>query len=791
MANKNVLVIVESPNKCASIKKYLSDIKDHSFTVMASVGHIRDLKKDASGIEIKNGFKPNFIDSSDKKDIIKGLKEAYKKSDECIIMTDGDNEGSAIGFHICEVLGIDPTKVKRAITLEITKKAVTEAVMNPGKLDMNVVDAAISRRILDRIFGFTLSPLLWNKIQMGLSAGRVQSPGLRLICEKFSENKKFSSEPDFKIIGDFEIKDKNNKIHTFKSTLDTKFKTKQEAENFLKNCIGKQFVVKSIEKKPGKKSPSPPFATSSLQMECSRKFGMSPKKSMEIAQELFSSGKISYHRSDSVTLSEDALNSTEQQITEQFGKKYSNKKQYTNKKDSSTGGAHECIRPTDFTIKTIDGTSDLKKVYDLIYKRTLSSQMADAKFDNTIVTIEIKGVKELFISRGAVQTFDGFLALYSESLEEKESEDDESENKSLPNMTLNQNLIMSQIMAGQVFTKPPSLYTEASLIKKLEDLQIGRPSTFASILSVIQTRNYCEKKDIPAKKRDIITLTLKSNTIDEQIRSENFGKETGKLIPTDIGIIVNEYLCNNFSDLIGYDFTKKMEKQLDEISEGKIKGQKMLEEFYVPFMESISKAKGSSDRPGGRELGIDPTSGLPVTARLAKFGPVIQLGVAVKQEKGAEKVKSDIKFAKIPEDKSIDTITLEEALDLLKWPRTIGEHKKLPVEVNEGKFGPYVKWNSKFFSISIPKETITIEEAIEIIKLKESGGGGGGALKEFGDLRVMNGKFGHYINNTKTKKNFKIPDHYDIDKLTKSQCEEIIGESKDKKPYKKFTKKKK
>lgn len=776
------LVIVESPNKCASIKKYLGI----GYTVMASVGHIRDLKKDSSGIDIENEFKPNWENTPEKKDIIVGLKKAYKESDDIIVMTDGDSEGSAIGWHICEVLGIDPKKVKRSITYEITQKGVKEAIDKPGKLDMNIVDAAIGRRLLDRIFGFKLSAVLWDKVKMGLSGGRVQSPALRLLCTVEKQHREFTAEALYKVVGIFETKDENNKIHSFNAVLNKKFNTKQEAENFLKKLVDKNCKVKSIEKKAGKKAPSPPFITSSVQMEASRKLGMSPQRCMETLQNLFSNGHITYHRSDSTTLSEDALNAAESIVIEKFGKKYSNKKQYITK-NKSAESAHEAIRPTHFENESINGSVDEQKIYTLVYSRTLASQMQPALVDNTIVTISINGTTEEFIGKGTVVTFDGFLKLYSESVEDKET-DEEDESKILPDMKTNQLVNHIKVVAGQVYNKPSARYSEASLIKELESLKIGRPSTYASIISTLQKRLYCERKDLPSKKRDVITLTLQNKKINEEIRAENYGGDKNKLIPTDTGMIVNDFLCNNFPNLVNYDFTANMEKSLDLIAEGKLNRVKMLKEFYGPFMESIKLVTGSNTgKAGVRELGIDPKTNLPVCARLGKFGPMVQLGESVKKEKGKEKgkekEKSDIKFASIPKEKSIDTITLEEALDLLKWPRLIGEHKGKEVIANNGRFGPFVKYNDKFYSITLAPEDISLEEALEIIKIKDEGGGGSKAIKEYGDIKILSGQYGPYI--SCKKKNYKIPAHMNPETMTEKECKELIDGIKANPPVKK------
>jgi len=761
------LVILESPGKVKKIQSFLGP----DYIVKASIGHIRDLEKSNKAID-KKTFDVNYIISPEKKDVVKELKDLHKKCDDVILMTDPDREGNNIAWHICEVLGINPEKAKRATTTEITKDGVSKAIKNVGKLDMNSVEAGTARRILDRLVGFDLSPLLWSKIQKGLSAGRVQSVAVRIIVEREREINSFDASSDFKVVGFFEIKDKKNKLHTVKAILNKRFKNKDEAKSFLEKAIGSDYKIKSIETKPGKKSASAPFTTSTLQQDASRKFGFSVDRTMQVAQKLYEGGYITYMRTDSVNLSEEAINEAKECITAEFGAKYSNPKQYKGK-SANAQEAHEAIRPTHFEYPGVPGTDDEQKLYDLIYKRTLTSQMSDAQLDKTTVTIESNKHKEDFVAKGEVITFDGFLRLYMESVEE--SEDDEG-NGSLPEMTKGQDAINTEIQANELFNKPSPRYTEASLVKQLEELGIGRPSTYATIIKTIQDRGYVEKKNLPAKKRDIVSLKLVNNKIDETIKAENFGAEKGKFFPTNTGMVVTDFLTTNFNDILDYKFTASVEEEFDKISKGELKWKQMISDFYSPFSKKLSVVKNDKTNAANKELGVDPKSKKKVFARIARFGPVIQLG----DEKG------DIKYAKIPDDKSIDTITLEEALDLLKWPRNIGEYKKLPVEVNSGKFGPYVKHDGKFYSITIEPDKITLDEAIEIIKIKEAGGGGGSkAIKEFGDLRVLDGKYGHYINNKKTKKNYKIPEHFDIDKITKKDCEEIISETKYKKTFKK------
>lgn len=762
------LIILESPGKVKKIQSFVGD----GYIVKASVGHIRDLEKSNKAID-KNTFDVNYVISPDKKDVVKELKELYKKCDDAILMTDPDREGNNIAWHICEVLGIKPESAKRATTTEITKDGVLKAIKNVGKLDMNSVEAGTARRILDRLVGFDLSPLLWSKIQKGLSAGRVQSVAVRIVVEREREITGFGATSDFKTVAYFDVKDSKNRIHNFKSILNKRFKNKDEARKFLDKAIGSNFKIKSLETKPGKKSPSAPFTTSTIQQEASRKFSFSVDRTMQVAQKLYEGGHISYMRTDSVSLSEEAMNDSKKQITAQFGAKYSNPKQYKGK-SSSAQEAHEAIRPTHFENATVTGTDDEQKLYELIYKRTLASQMSDALLDKTTVIIESDKFKEEFVAKGEVITFDGFLKLYMESVDEKDKDEDDN-NGSLPEMKKGQELKNTQIQSNELFNKPSPRYTEASLVKHLEELGIGRPSTYATIIKTIQNRGYVEKKNLDAKKRDIYSFTMVDDKIDESIKSENFGAEKGKFFPTNTGTVVTDFLTTHFMDILDYKFTAGVEEKFDLIAKGELQWKKMIEDFYVPFSLKLSVVKGDKTNGAQKDLGIDPKSKKKIIARIARFGPVIQLG----EEKG------DIKYVKLPEDKSIDTITLEDALELLKWPKILGEYKNEPIECNTGKFGPYVKHAGKFFSISIEPEKITLEEAIEVIKIKEAGGGGGSnVIKEFKDIRVLNGKFGPYINYKKA--NFKIPAEYSAEKLTEEECLEIVGDGKKKTPKNKY-----
>lgn len=768
------LIVLESPGKVKKVQGFLGN----NFIVKASVGHIRDLEKSNSAIDKKNGFEPTYVISEDKKDVVKELKEIYKKCDDIILLTDMDKEGEAIAFHVCAVLGIDPLKTKRGVTVEITEKGIKKAVEKPGFVNMDKVYAQQARRILDRLVGFDLSPLLWNKIQKGLSAGRVQSVATRIIVDRENEINKFASDSDFKIIAIFEVKDKQNKTHAFKALLNKRYKNKNDAVSFLQKCINAEYKVKNIETKPGKRSASAPFTTSTIQQEAGRKFGYAVDKTMQICQKLYEAGHITYMRTDSVTLSEEALNAAESEIKKMYGNKYSNKKQYQTK-TVNAAEAHECLRPTHFENKTINGTDDEIRIYELIWKRTIASQMTDALFDRTTVIISTTNHPEDFVAKGEVLKFDGFLKLYKEDVD-NETENEDEENASLPEMEKGQLLSVLEIQGNETFNKPAPRYTQASLVKKMEELGVGRPSTFASTIKTIVDRGYVETKNLPARKREITYLKLIDNKIDESIKSENFGAEKSKLFPTDIGKVVTDYLVKSFPIILDYKFTAEIETKLDAIEQGSKKWNVMLKEFYDPFTETLKQAKGSTEKIGGRELGVNK-DGKKVIARIARFGPVIQLG----------EDKDDIKFAKIPEGKSIDTITLNEALELLKWPRIIGEYKKTPITASIGKFGAYVKHADKFYSIALDPTTITLDEAIEIIKIKESGSGSSGSktIHKFGDLLVIDGKYGAYI--SYKKKNYKIPAGTEVETLTEKECLEIVGESKSapKKKFTKFTKK--
>ncbi len=772
------LVICESPGKIKKIQSFLG--KD--YVVKASVGHIRELKKGKEGIDKKNDFEPSYQISSDKKDVVKELKDLAKKCDEVILAGDYDLEGEAISWHVAEVLGLNIKKTKRIIFKEITEKALKDAINNPTTLNMNMVNAQQARRVLDRLVGFDLSPLLWKKIKLGLSAGRVQSVALRILVEREKEHKSFDSTSDYKVVAIFSI-DKGGKKQKIKAVLNKRFKNFEETENFLKKLVGSEFSVSSIETKPGKRSSPAPFTTSSLQQEASKKFGFSVDRTMRTAQNLYEQGHISYHRTDSVNLSEESVQAATEFIVGKYGNKFSNPKKFKNK-NASAQEAHEAIRPTHFEHEEIVSGQDEMKLYDLIWKRAVASQMSDALLDKTTIEIESSnaGKKELFIAKGEVITFDGFLKVYNnDDVEEEENQENQDENGTLPKMEKGQILNYEQIDGLEIYTKPAARYNEASLVKRLEELGIGRPSTYASILSTIQKREYVEKKDLPAKSRKVKNLSLKNDKLSTSELDEKFGAEKAKMIPTEIGIVVCDYLTDNFPDIMDYKFTAGVENQLDEISEGNKEWKVMLKDFYSPFDKKVKTALGETGTSSERLIGVDKTTKKNVYSRFGRFGPMVQLG-----EKGDE----DLKYASIPKDKEVGSITLEEALELLKWPRNLGEHKSKPVQVAIGKFGPYIKYDGKFIGLSSTEynpEKINLKEALELIK-ENSSNQKSGSTKEFGDIKVLNGQYGPYI---KFKnKNYKIPAIYDIETITKKDCEDIIGEGKSSSKPKKYAKKK-
>jgi len=763
------LVIVESPAKAKTIEKFLGK----GFFVMSSYGHIRDLSKKQLGVDINNNFKPDYVISDDKKKIVAELKKNAKQSKAVWLASDEDREGEAIAWHLMEVLELSPEKTKRIVFNEITKDAIINAIKNPRQVDKNLVDAQQARRILDRLVGFELSPILWKKVRPQLSAGRVQSVAVRLIVEREREIISFKATSSFKITATFEATDINNKKALFEAELDEKYSTIEKAKQFLNDCLTANFKIVDISTKPSKKSPPPPFTTSTLQQEASRKLGFSVAQTMTIAQKLYEAGKITYMRTDSVVLSETALNACKNLIKKNYGEKYYQFRQFKTKTKGAQE-AHEAIRPTSFDNETISGSSAEKKLYELIWKRTVASQMSDAAFEKTTITIENSKSDKKFIASGEVLKFDGFLKVYMESTDDEE---EDKRKELLPPLKIGQSVNYQSITAEEKFSHYPPRYTEASLVKKLEELGIGRPSTYAPIISTIQQRGYVVKEDRPGVERNYKILILKNNSITEKQETEITGAEKGKLFPTDIGILVNDFLVERFKEIMDYNFTATVEKEFDEIAVGKLKWTDMIKKFYTPFHKKVDFVTSEKNTPkNDRLLGKDPQSGKPVFVRMGRFGPMVQIGESNDNEKP--------KYARLKSGQYIETITLEEALNLFKLPRTIGQFEDSDVVIGSGRFGPYVLHKSKYYSLSKKDDpySIPLERAIEIIQEKRENEKNK-IIQSFDNdkIIILNGRYGAYISFNKT--NYKIPKGKDPKKLTLEECKQIINDSsKEQKP---------
>ncbi len=752
------LVIVESPAKAKTIEKFLGK----GFIVKSSFGHIRDLQKNNISIDIEKNFTPIYEVPKEKKKIIAELKKLATEAKTVWLASDEDREGEAISWHLAEVLEIPAEKRKRIVFHEITKDAIEHAIKNPRDLDFNLVNAQQARRILDRIVGYELSPLLWKKIKKNLSAGRVQSVAVRIIVEREREIMNFVPESFYKVTAVFSIPSQKT---TLKAELNKTFKTREEAYDFLKNCLDAQFQVIDIQTKPSYLTPPPPFTTSTLQQEASRKLGLSVSQTMSIAQKLYESGHITYMRTDSVHLSTLALGAAKKEIERLFGKEYHKSRQYETKTKGAQE-AHEAIRPTYFSNHTIEGTSQEKKLYELIWQRAIASQMKEAQIEKTTVTITSNKSPYEFLAIGKVIIFDGFLKLY------KESEDEENEQETeatIPALKVNQVLKAKSIQANQKFNHAPSRYTEASLVKKLEELGIGRPSTYAPIISTIQQRGYVIKTNKPASTREITIIKLENSKIEEKTQKENYGFEKGKLVPTDMGIIVNDYLMSVFPEIMEYNFTANVEKKLDEIAEGKIQWVELLKEFYSSFHPKIKSLETSKEKVSQeRYLGDDPQTGLKVYVKYGKYGPIVQLGESSQTEKP--------KFASLKKGQLIESITLEEALDLFNMPRNLGQYNNYDVVVHLGKYGPYVEYNKKYYSLKRNVDdpyTITLERAIELIEEKEKEPKG--PLREFKedkDLLILKGRYGVYIKYKGA--NYKIPKGVNWEKATYEEIMAIV-----------------
>ena len=767
------LVIVESPAKAKTIEKYLG--KD--FIVKSSFGHIRDLSKKNFGINIDEGFKPQYEISPDKKKIVAELKKSASGAKMVWLASDEDREGEAIAWHLTEVLKLDPEKTKRIVFHEITKKAILNAIEKPRGIDYNLVNAQQARRILDRLVGFELSPVLWKKIKPALSAGRVQSVAVRLIVEREREIKNFVSVSSYRVTGLFLVKDNNNGTAELKAELSKKFKTLEETLAFLEECKNSAYSIEHIEVKPAKKSPAPPFTTSTLQQEASRKFGFSVSQTMMVAQKLYEAGKITYMRTDSVNLSNMAISAISNEIKTEFGDKYVRTRKFQTKSKGAQE-AHEAIRPSYFDKKTSSGSTQEKKLYELIWKRTVASQMSEAQIEKTTATIKISNSKEKFVAHGEVLKFDGFLKLYIESTDE---ENKESNGVLLPPLKKGDDLKNVHINANERYSHHPPRYSEASLVKKMEELGIGRPSTYAPTISTIQNREYVIKETRKGLPREYHSIILSEGSIKESKKSENVGFEKSKLFPTDIGSVVNDFLINNFENILDYNFTARAEKELDEIAYGKLPWNQMIERFYKSFHSTIEKTlENSFSNKGERVLGKDPKSGKPVSVKIGRFGPVAQIGSPDDEDKP--------RFAGLLKDQSIETITLEEVLELFKLPRNLGSFEDDELTVGLGRFGPYIRHKSLFYSLKKGVDdpiTIELERGIQIINEKREADKKS-VINTFGensDIRVLMGRYGPYI--SQNKKNFRIPKSKDPESLTLKDCLEIIEKGKSSKSKKK------
>ena len=756
------LVIVEAPAKAKTLERFLGK----EYKVMSSYGHIRDLKKKEMSVNLDN-FSPEYEIPSDKEAVVKELKKQAKAADTVWLASDEDREGEAISWHLSQVLGLDPKVAKRIVFHEITKTAILNAIEHPRTIDMGLVNAQQARRVLDRIVGFKLSPVLWKKLKPSLSAGRVQSVAVRLIVEREKDIENFKSESTFRVNAIFEVNGQQ-----IKANLNHGFKTEEEAQAFLESCKGKAFTITDIETKPVKKSPAPPFTTSTLQQEAARKLGFTVSQTMAVAQRLYESGHITYMRTDSVNLSSLCINTTKEEIVATHGKRYSQPRQFhTNAKGAQE--AHEAIRPTYISEHSITGTAQEKRLYDLIWKRTVACQMADVEAEKTTVTIKIDGTSSAdiaFTAIGEVITFDGFLRVYHESNDDETVADEAV--AAMPAMKVGEALHMDEIVATQRFTQHPLRYTEASLVKKMEELGIGRPSTYAPTISTIQQREYVEKGDKKGEERAYKVLKLVGNKISKSTKKEVFGNEKGKLLPTDIGVVVNDFLMQSFPKIIDYNFTADVEKEFDEIADGRENWQEMMRDFYgklEPMIEATLHEK-SEHKVGERLLGEEPGTGKPVSVKIGRFGPMVQIGVSNENEKP--------RFAQLNKGQSIATITLEEALELFKLPRTIGEYEGDTVTIGTGRFGPYVLHKKKY--VSIPKDvdpmSIELDAAIRLIeeRRKSEASAHLKTFEEDAELEVMNGRFGPYLKykgaNYKLPKTVKEPNT-----LTYEECMEIIN----------------
>jgi len=757
------LVIVESPAKAKTIEGYLG--KD--FVVKSSMGHIRDLAKGNDSVDIENDFAPKYVVSPSSKKVVTELKSLAKKAETVWLATDEDREGEAISWHLMEALDLKEEQTKRIVFSEITKPAILKAIESPRTVDADLVNAQQARRILDRLVGFELSPVLWRKIRPSLSAGRVQSVGVRIIVDREREIDGHTAKSTFRVVGHF---DTGKAV--VKATCGKSFNSEAEAQAFLDACATAEHKVSSIETKPSTKKPAAPFTTSTLQQEASRKLSFSVSRTMGVAQRLYEAGRITYMRTDSTNLSDVALEAAKKEISNTFGSEYAFTRTYASKSKGAQE-AHEAIRPTDLSAASIDASREEQRLYDLIYKRTLASQMADAKLDKTVAKISVSGREEAFVARGEVITFEGFLKLYLEGTDDEDGQDETTKDM-LPAMTEGQSMTRQTIVATQRFSKHPPRYTEASLVKRLEELGIGRPSTYASTIDVMQKRGYVVKEDRDGTPRDYRVLTLSGSAVQEETATENAGQERGKLFPTDIGLVVNDFLLEHFQHILDYNFTADVEGEFDVIARGQLDWRAMLKRFYAPFKETVDTTMEHAERASGeRILGVHPESGAQILCRIGRYGPMAQIGGPDDEEK---------QYASLLPGQSIETLTLEEALDLFKLPRTLGEMEGKKVTAAIGRFGPYVRYDGKFVSLKADDGddpyTITLERAVELIKAKIEADAKA-LIKVFEEdetVRVLNGRYGPYIKAGKL--NAKIPKEEKPEELTWERVQELIEEAK-------------
>ncbi|SNS15359.1 DNA topoisomerase I [Belliella buryatensis] len=768
------LVIVESPAKAKTIEGYLG--KD--FKVASSYGHVRDLPKGDKAIDIQNRFKPTYEVTPDKKEVIKQLKSLVKNAETVYLASDDDREGEAISWHLKEVLNLKDENTKRIVFREITKNAITKAIDNPRTIDYDLVNAQQARRILDRLVGFELSPILWKKIKAGLSAGRVQSVAVRLIVEREREIEKFKSKSAYKITAIFDVEGKS-----LSAELPKKFDTQQEAEEFLKQCLGAEFNIQNLEKKPGKKTPAAPFTTSTLQQEASRKLSFSVAQTMSVAQKLYEAGKITYMRTDSTNLSEDAMAAAKNEISSAYGPEYHKARKYTTKSEGAQE-AHEAIRPTDFSKHDTSGDRNEQRLYELIWKRAIASQMADAELEKTNVTIGISTLPQTLTATGEVIKFEGFLKVYLESTDEEPEDEEATEKGLLPPLKIGQVLDLIEMKGRETFSRPVPRYTEASLVKKLEEMGIGRPSTYAPTISTIQKRNYVIKESRDGTERKYTEMKISQGAFKKENKTEIAGADKNKLFPTNIAMVVNDFLVEHFPNVIDFTFTARVEKEFDDIAQGGQNWEDMIQNFYGAFHTRVEETANvaRADVNSARELGVDPKTGKKVIVRLGKFGPLAQIGEQEDEEK---------QFASLKRGQFIENITLEDALELFKLPRDVGQFEDKKIVAAIGRFGPYLRHDSKFVSLGKEHDplSITEEEAIELIKAKRKADAEKHikTFEENEDIQILNGRWGPYIKFGKN--NFKIPKEKEAADLSYAETIEIIENQPEKKKGR-FTKKK-